>query len=398
MMTEFDQNNALRIGAIFMLSGAISQLGQDSFDGADAALRLVNERGGVRGRRLEWVVADGHTPGEAARQAEKMLNERGARVILGCYGSNHTIEVSKVCEKHRAILWVQTAWTAELFDHKPRYTFRSNTFASPVEEAAVDYAHDLAIRRLGKHKDALRVAVINEASAYGTSCGRETVKALKARGISPVLEHTYDTQYDGSTVNFDDVVGQVSRAAPDILFASSFIHDAVGLLDAMRRATYRPPIIMTSSAGFGLYTLNLAGGISEGILSANAPALVNTAALNASGRALQSEYLYRLKGLTGHEPTGFNAMAFCAAYSLFHDVLPRAANLGDAEEIRGAALAADIPLGTYPNGWGLKFDERGQNVRCPVCIDQWQNGSLVTVWPPEMATGRVRDIPLSHKP
>src|SRR5690348_4332358 len=133
----------LKVGAIFMLSGPIAELGQDSFDGADVALRLVNDEGGINGRQLQWINRDGRTPEEAALQAERMIKENGVRIILGCYGSNHSIEVSKVCEKHKAILWVQTAWTSTLFDHKPRFTVRSNTYARPVEEGAVKFVFEV---------------------------------------------------------------------------------------------------------------------------------------------------------------------------------------------------------------------------------------------------------------
>ncbi len=384
----------LKAGAIFMFSGGVAELGQDSFDGANAALHLVNDEGGVGGRRVEWVKADGSTPDEAARQAELMIRDHGVRVIVGCYGSNHSIEVSKVCERLGAVLWVQTAWTARLFDHNPRYTFRTNNYATLVEEAAVEFVVREALPRIGRTDGQMRAAVINEGSAYGVSCGEETIRALSARGAEPVVTLTYDARYDGSTLDFDDVVGRVRVAQPDVLFASSFIWDSVGLLKAMRRTGWRPPVIMTSSAGFGLYTLNLAGETAEGILSSNAPAMIASATLSERGRRLQREYVSRLKGLTGREPSGFNAMAFCAAYSLFRDVLPRASAPSDPEAIRLAAMATDIPLGDYPNGWGLKFDAVGQNTRCPSSIDQWQDGALRTVWPPEWAVSRVRDLPL----
>jgi branched-chain amino acid transport system substrate-binding protein len=382
----------VKVGAIFMFSGGVAELGQDSFDGANAALHLVNS---LDGAKFEWIKADGSSPEEAARQAEKMIVQDGVRAIVGCYGSNHSIEVSKVCEKHGAVLWTQTAWTASLFDHKPQYTFRTNTYATPVEEAAVDFILKQVAPHL-KTSDSLRVVVINEGSAYGLSCGGETVRALEARKIKPLLHYTYNTKYDGSDLDFDDVVSRIKNHNPDVLFASSFIRVSVGILDAMKKAKYRPPVIMTSSAGFGLYTLNLAGEMTEGILSANAPALVSPAALNETGRHLQREYVTRLKGLTGREPSGFNAMSFCAAYSLLNDVMPRIEGEITADSIRHAAMSLDIPLGTYPNGWGLKFDAVGQNERCPVSIDQWQNGSLSTVWPQQMATSAVNGLPLSQ--
>lgn len=382
-----------KIGAIFMFSGGVAELGQDSFDGADAALHFLNSRD-TTSRKFEWVKADGSSPEEAARQAERMITQEGVRAIVGCYGSNHSIEVSKVCEKYGAVLWIQTAWTASLFDHKPKYTFRTNTYATPVEQAAVDYVLS-EVAPLLNPKNGLRVMVINEGSAYGVSCGEETVRALATRNIKPTQHYTYGTKYDGADLDFDNVVNRIKEQKPDVLFASSFVRDSVGILDAMSKAGYRPPVIMTSSAGFGLYTLNLAGKMTEGILSANAPALVAPAALNETGRRLQAEYVSRLKGLTGRQPSGFNAMSFCAAYSLLHDVIPKIQGEMTAESIRHVAMSLDIPLGTYPNGWGLKFDAVGQNERCPVSIDQWQSGSLNTVWPRQMATSGVNGLPLS---
>lgn len=390
-------DQSLKIGAIFMFQGGVGQLGEDSFNGANAAMSLINDRGGVDGKPVEWVKADGFSPDEAARQAERMIKDQGVRAIVGCYGSNHSIEVSKVCERLGATLWVQTAWTATLFDHAPKNTFRTNNYATPVEEAAVSFVVDRLLERLDVTRDELRVAVINEGSAYGLSCGDETMKALKARGIEPVLKKTYDAEYDGADLAFQDIIAEVKAADPHVLFASSFVHDAIGLLGEMQRSGYRPPVLMTSSAGFGLYTLNMAGPMTEGILSANAPALVASASLNETGRKLQREYVSRLKGLHGTDPSGFNAMAFVAAYSLMNDVLPKTCGDHSPEKIRDVAMSLDIPLGTYPNGWGLKFDERGQNERCPSSIDQWQTGSLRTIWPPELATAQLRDVPLSKK-
>jgi branched-chain amino acid transport system substrate-binding protein len=386
----------LKIGAIFMFRGPIAELGIDSFDGAEAARDLVNAEGGVHGRAVEWVRGDGYTPDEAAREAERMIRQEGVKVILGCYGSNHSIGLSKVCERLGAVLWVQTAWTADLFAHRPRYTFRTNTFATPVETCAVDYVLDVLAPRLGKERSALATAVIHESSAYGISCAAETVKVLDARGVPIVLRGAYEGAYDGTGVDFAAVVGKMKAAKPDVLFASSFIRDAVGILRAMRAQRYRPPAIMTSSAGFGLYTLNAAGAATEGVLSANAPALIHPGALNDTGGALQREYVTRLKARTGREPSGFNAMSFVAAYSLLANVLTKVENAGDVDEIRSAAVALDIPLGTYPNGDGLKLDAGGQNERCPPCIDQWQSGALRTVWPEDKAIATVKDIPLPY--
>lgn len=382
----------LPIGAIFTRSGGIVALGDDSFDGAEVARLIVNARGGIAGRPVQWVVADAETPDSAAAHAERMIREQGVRAIVGCYGSDHTIAVSKVCERLGAVLFAQTAWTAHLFDHRPRFTFRVNTFANPVEEAAVAYVDEHALPALGQRLSEVTVMVVHESSGYGRSCAEETVAALNRRGKSPADVLSYDYRYGTGHFDADGVAKRIGAVAPTVLFASSFVADAVELLKAMHRAGTRPSVVMTSSAGFGLYTLNLAGALTEGVLSANAPALVASAALTDSGRVLQTEFIRTLKGVSGREPSGFNAMSFCAAWALLADVLPKAGAPDDAESIRAAALAADVPEGSYPNAWGLKFDATGQNTRCPASVDEWQDGRLLTIWPALLATTQRRSI------
>ena len=48
-------------------------------------------------------------------------------------------------------------------------------------------------------------------------------------------------------------------------------------------------------------------------------------------------------------------------------------------------MALDIPAGATATGWGVKFDDNGQNVRAKPLITQWREGKLVTVWPEEAA-------------
>jgi branched-chain amino acid transport system substrate-binding protein len=185
-------------------------------------------------------------------------------------------------------------------------------------------------------------------------------------------------------------VRSVEEAGIEVVFASSLVRDAILLVKAIRKASFRPKAIIASSAGFGLYTLLEAGEDVEGIFTTNAPAYVDLRSLNDVGRDLSHEFRMRLKASTGREPTGFSAMAFVATYSLLNDVLPKAEEINEPESVREAALAADLPLGTYPNGWGLKFNEVGQNVRAIASVDQWQGGSLVTVAPVNLASAAWR--------
>ncbi|MFX6011150.1 hypothetical protein ABTE87_20895, partial [Acinetobacter baumannii] len=41
----------------------------------------------------------------------------------------------------------------------------------------------------------------------------------------------------------------------------------------------------------------------------------------------------------------------------------------------------DIPIGTYINGWGMKFDDKGQNQRAFGSVVQWQDKRMIPVYP-----------------
>ena len=73
-----------------------------------------------------------------------------------------------------------------------------------------------------------------------------------------------------------------------------------------------------------------------------------------------------------------------------------AAKTDDLDKFRAAVMSLDLPVGSAVNGWGVKFDETGQNSNARVqhYMLQWQNGALVTVWPEEFTTGRTKWIPL----
>ena len=67
------------------------------------------------------------------------------------------------------------------------------------------------------------------------------------------------------------------------------------------------------------------------------------------------------------------------------DVIKRAKSM-DPEAIRKAAMETDIPEGTTPTGWGVKFappghPNQGTDLRAKPVVMQWFNQEQYTVWP-----------------
>jgi hypothetical protein len=65
------------------------------------------------------------------------------------------------------------------------------------------------------------------------------------------------------------------------------------------------------------------------------------------------------------------------------------------------ALETDLPMGSLPNGSGLRFGEpgtatAGDNIAAAAVIWEWMvPGEHMVVWPPELATHEVRAMDIA---
>ena len=69
------------------------------------------------------------------------------------------------------------------------------------------------------------------------------------------------------------------------------------------------------------------------------------------------------------------------------EVLARAKST-DKDKIRDAALAYRAPMGSTAAGWGIQFNETGQNTAATLNLMQWQQGKLATVFPEGVANAK----------
>src|SRR5947209_4638945 len=105
----------IRIGATTALSGESSIQGSYSREGYLLCEKHVNEKGGVLGRQIEFVIYDDASNGKkAAALYEKLIAEDKVDAVLGPYGSAITEAVADVAERHRKLMIAPTAGTSSI--------------------------------------------------------------------------------------------------------------------------------------------------------------------------------------------------------------------------------------------------------------------------------------------
>jgi branched-chain amino acid transport system substrate-binding protein len=385
----------IRVGAVYPLSGSQGPGGIDEFDGARLAVQLVNADGGVDGRPIELVPVD--TPGsDAAPGAIARLHEEGVRLVLGSYGSTISEPAAEAAAARDMLFW-ETGAVGEMSGRGAgRLVFRVAPSGAVLGRNAMAFVADEYTPVLGVDPSKLRYAVTLVDDAYGRAVARGALDELDARGYHVVGTFPYDPH----GVDMSAFVRRLARSRPDVVFASAYLDDAV----AMRREMVRQGLdvlvgIGTSSSycmpAFG-QTL---GRDAVGLLASDKPAsdAINAKGLTPEGRALLQRateaYAERFGG-----PMSAAALAgFSGAWALLHDALP-AASEPTPVAVAAAANALDLPLGSLPNGSGLRFGRvgtvmAGANELAASVVWQWQSpGENAVVWPPRYATSPIERL------
>lgn len=120
------QGQPIKIGVPVPLTGPAAPLGQHSLWGTQAALRLMEAKGGIGGRQVQLLVEDdGGRPADAVKIMRKMILQDKVDAIVGGASSVDTVPMLPVAQETETLLLVTVAESDIITaDNCNRYTFR----------------------------------------------------------------------------------------------------------------------------------------------------------------------------------------------------------------------------------------------------------------------------------
>jgi urea transport system substrate-binding protein len=93
------------VGLLHSQTGPMAVSERSMIDAEVLALEEINRSGGLLGRPVRWIVADGASDGPTfARQAESLIRDHGVNVIFGCWTSASRKSVLPIVESHDHLL------------------------------------------------------------------------------------------------------------------------------------------------------------------------------------------------------------------------------------------------------------------------------------------------------
>src|SRR6185295_17216385 len=84
---SFAQSGEYKIGVLEPLTGPLAGEGKRHLEGFEVVRDMINERGGVMGKKLVFAVADAPDPTAAASEANRLITREGVKIVTGTFSS-----------------------------------------------------------------------------------------------------------------------------------------------------------------------------------------------------------------------------------------------------------------------------------------------------------------------
>jgi len=376
----------IRIGALFPFTGPLALLGHESFNGATIAADMVNEKGGIWGKKIEWVKGDAVDPKKGMTECERLISVEGLKLIFGTYSSSLSYAASVVAERNKVIYWEEGAIADPITERGFKYLFRTLPRASQFGIMAADFAKEVVATKLGIDPKKMKVAIMFEDTLYGTTVGSSAAKRAMELGMKVVVTDSYSHK----AVDLSPIVMRFKANAPDVIIATSYLEDGLLFWRQAKDGDLNVKAFIGTGACHGMPDwAKTFGSEANYIFNIDPPIGINPDVLSPKMREVLKEFQERFNKKFGHLPATHASLGFVGAQVLFEEVLPRAGSL-DPEAIREAALKVDIPKGGTICGFGVKFappahPAAGQNLLALPALMQWQEQKMHVVYPVDFA-------------
>jgi branched-chain amino acid transport system substrate-binding protein len=393
------QAETVRIGLIYDLTGPFAAGGSvASSIGAQIAIDLVNEKGGVGGKyKVAGVAADSQSkPDVAINESVRLIDQEKIDIITGVFASAHAVPLAAKVEQQKKILWITTAVSTAVFkDKNLQYVFRAQIHSEQYGQAFAAFLSEHAKGKLGMEPKDVKIALIHEDGPYGVGVAAADEAYCKEAGLQVVLTEGYSA----SAPDLGVLVTKLKRAKADVISHAGYNPDITLFLRQARESGLKFKMLFGAGAGYSqLDKLRATFGddIDNFCNIDPVPAqLLDPAKLAPGIGDLTKIMVTRYKEKTNAtEIPPHCSMGFNQTWILLNSVLPVAKDKYggfDPEAVRKAALDVDIPAGGTIQGYGVKFYKpgtplAGQNERSTPVVMQNAGERITVVWPTNIRT------------
>jgi branched-chain amino acid transport system substrate-binding protein len=343
----FAAGDVIRIGMPHPVTGDIAFLGKNTINAAKLAVKQINEKGGILGKKVELVVEDGKCSPSEALTAFKKMKRDGVTFFQGGLCSGATLAIMPTIKDGSALIISSSSSSPSI---PPKCGVGGNDYVFTLFPSD---AKKMEILTKAMKEDGIKtVAILAVNNDYGRDAGESAKKWAGKYGLNIVMEEYFKE----GEVNFLSILTKVKGLKADAILLTAYIQAGSKILNQMHELGLWGNIALYSSGEqMGDETFRIMGGgdPQKGIkrlegLREVAPWDVSLGDVNPKAKKFVEDYAAEYKG---ELPVDVGAMSYLVM-DIFFEAIKNAGSL-DITKVKDKVKASNYDSFLGP----VKFDE-----------------------------------------
>jgi branched-chain amino acid transport system substrate-binding protein len=365
----------IKIGMSLSSSGDFSADGQAFQQGYELWAADVNKAGGLLGRQVQLdILNDNSSPDQVQTNYQTLITVHKDDLVFGPFSTLLTKPASVVANRYGYAFVEGAGGGPSVFTRGLHNIF---DVSLPVANNLVAFAHYL--QTLPASQQPKSIAYATEDDPF-TQPQIDTAKQLlEQEGIKTASYQVYPAE----TTDYNPIADKIIASGAQVVVVGTLLPDVSAFIQRFKQQHYNPQaLIATAGPDQGDQFTKAIGGVlsAEGIMVPNGGWFAQ--ATTPGNAQMVKEFLATYGGTAD----GISSDV-AEAYSVGQVVQQAVTKINS---IDNGKLIAQLHSGdTYTTVQGpVKFDDTGQNVAATAYLFQWQKGSLIPVYPSNVATAQ----------
>jgi branched-chain amino acid transport system substrate-binding protein len=224
----------VKVGSTLALTGPLAATAALHKLAGEIYVEELNKRGGLAGRKVEWVLKDDQSRPDLARTLyEQLVTVDKVDLLIGPYATANILAAIGVAQRYNKLILHHTAGVPQLI----KYDLQFPTGGLPADpEVSLPELVLNAVAQAPKPPKTVAIVTSKFPSVHFISVGARD--AAKKRGMQEVVW----LEWEFGNREFGPIALRVKEANADFLFIGAIGVESLMLLDALAKIDYTPPI------------------------------------------------------------------------------------------------------------------------------------------------------------
>ena len=356
----------IRIGSTLALTGPLSATALTHKLVGEIYVEQLNARGGLLGRKVEWIVKDDQSKPDVARTLyEQLVTADKVDLLMGPYATGAILSAMGVAQRYNKVLVHHTFGIPSLAKYE--MAFPAWSLGADPGTTVPTMVFD-ALAASGKPPKTVAFVTSKFPSIHFMTLGAREV--AKKKGLNEVLF----LEWEFGNRDFGPIAARIKDAKPDLVWMGDIALEGNMLLDAMKKIDYVPPMHFHTYPAPGPMTKSPDGknALSLTIFEEHAPFTANPV-------AAEFVKVFNDRATKAGLPDTSVEVQAAASYSAWQIL---EAGVKGAGSLDDKAIGAWLKANKVDTIQGkLRFDGAGNYGDDLMKLKQVQNGKWVVVWP-----------------